>query len=75
MKSTAVIVLYFVSFGAFYLLMSVFGLVFRPSYVSVITDQSWFCFYGLFFGWWLAFLPAHELLVYFDEQELKQRAS
>lgn len=59
MKSILLILIYLSSFMLFFFVLSLPGMLWFP-YKQVIADGNWFAGYTLFFGSWLALLPARE---------------
>lgn len=61
MKSLILIFIYGFTFMGFFFLMSLLGVLFSDSsYHDIISDRTWFMYYSLFFGWWLALFPTRE---------------
>ena len=62
MKTLALITIYVLSFVCIFFILSFIGIIFQD-YRSIITNEGWRVVYSMFFGWWLAFLPAREFYV------------
>jgi hypothetical protein len=62
MKTLALITIYVLSFICIFYIISLIGIIFTP-YTQIITNDGWRTVYCMFFGWWLAFLPARELYI------------
>lgn len=62
MKTLALIGIYVISFVTLFYILSFIGIIFQD-YRSIITNDSWRVVYSVFFGWWLAILPARELYI------------
>ena len=62
MKTLALIIIYVLSFICIFYVLSLVGIIFKP-YTQIITNDGWRVTYSMFFGWWLAILPARELYI------------
>lgn len=60
MKAFALILVYFVTFWALYLIFSCAGLIWT-SWQAILDDKGWFGAYCLFLGWWMAAIVTHEV--------------
>lgn len=59
MKTIVLMLIYLGTFMGMFFLLSCIGMLWQ-SYVSVISDRSWFVAYSMFLGWWISLFPAGE---------------
>jgi hypothetical protein len=67
MKTIALFLIYIFTFMFFYFLLSTIGLLWNDTYEQCIRSGAWFGVYSLFIGSWLAFFPAREYYLYYEE--------
>ncbi len=67
MKVLAFILIWLALFAGFFFLLSLFGLLWYPSYRQIITDGDWFICYSLLIGW---ILPSAIVAEIDDNNEL-----
>ncbi len=56
-----IFLVWFCSFIALYLLLSIVGIfLFKGTFLDIIGDGEWFLWYSILIGWWTAVFPARE---------------
>ena len=61
MKSLLLMIAFTAIFMGAFFIMSAIGLLWCDNYHDIVGNPNWFMMYTLFFGWWIAAIPTHEL--------------
>ena len=61
MKALLLIITAITIFMGMFLLFSIIGLLWIPSYQKIISSPEWFIMYCIFIGWWVTAIPIMEI--------------
>lgn len=69
MKNTVTMVVFMITFIGMYFVLSLIGIAFGCDYKETIQNMNWFVIYSLFFGSWIASIPARDVYELMKERE------